>query len=250
MGIGYNEPKLKKLVRERVGVLSVKVFHSKQNLQSGASIVVLLVGLALSAISIAAAAAFFAQTNAKAKALMGESESMTNLALLLKQSFNNRECLKLDIYKGKFASKIKDPIILSDEAPPPTSQERKGGNATPSKFSDKGLSALRNSVGKGFEVSRIQMIQRTSVIGKDPGRVLADLKIQVIYKGKDQFVQKSKAADKIEPQLLTIPLLFDLDSDFKAVGCMDTPGAEDICKQNNGTFNAKDNSQVCNLTKR
>ncbi len=225
----------------------MKVFHSKQNLQSGASIVVLLVGLALSAISIAAAATFFAQTNAKAKALMGKSESVTNLALLLKQSFNNRECLKLDIYKGRFAPKIKDSIILSDEAPPSTAAESRGKAVTPSKFNEKGLSALRNAVGKGVEVSRIQMIQRTSVIGKDPGRVLADLKVQVIYKGKEQYVQKNKGAEKEEPQTLTIPLLFDLDADLKAVGCMETPTVDSMCKKNNGEPISNGTTQACKL---
>lgn len=223
-----------------IGVALVKVFHSGQNSESGASMVALLVGMALSAISVAAAAAFFVQTNTKAKALMGESESISNLALLLKQAFNERECLKLDIYKGRFTQKIAAPIILTDEVPATTAQTSKGGT---SKFDEKGISVLKNSVGKSYEVKRVQMVQRTSVIGRDPGRVLADLRIQIAFKG--QISDKKKD----ETQILTIPLLFDLDDTLMTIGCMQKPDPVEICKKNNGIFDDKAPISICSLSK-
>ena len=204
--------------------------------------VVLLVGLALGAISMTAAAAFFLQSNTKAKALMGESESMTHLSILLKQSFNKQRCLELDIYKGQFKKQIVNPIILSDESPSSGPEQAKGGPK--STFNSESVSLLRNSIGKSYDISRVQMIQRTGVIGMDPGRVLADLKVGVVYRA--QVAKK----EKVEPQILTIPMLFDVDPNFKAIGCMQTPMPEDICKKNNGTFNAKATSQLCVLKKR
>lgn len=204
--------------------------------------VVLLVGLALSAISVAAAAAFFIQSNAKTKQLMGESESIADLSILLKSSFNAKSCLKLDMYKGRFRKQINSPLTLTDVSP---AQAKRGSNDM-AMINPASLNLLRNSVGKSYDVTRIQMIQRTSVIGKDPGRVLADLKVQLSYRtSPDQ--KKIKLED---PAVLTIPILFDVDNNFAAIGCMQTPQPDDICSKNNGSFNAKATDQICSLAKR
>ncbi|RYZ60784.1 MAG: hypothetical protein EOP09_20735 [Proteobacteria bacterium] len=131
---------------------------------------------------------------------------------------------------------------LTDEVPPSTSQANK--QASGSKFDEKGISVLKNSVGKNYEVTRVQMIQRTGIIGRDPGRVLADLRIQIVYKG--QISDKKKD----ETQILTIPLLFDVDETLATVGCMQRPNPVDICKKNNGTFDDKAPNQICALSKR
>lgn len=180
--------------------MTAKRFHSGQNSQCGASLVVLLVGLALSAIGVAAASAFFIQTNAKAKVLMGESESLSHLALLLKQSFNHRQCLKLNVYQGRFRKSIAKMEILSDESPGKYSAK------TPSKFNYESLSVINNAVGKNYDITRVQMVQRTGVMGRDPGRVLADLKLEVTYKAK---IAKK---EKDDVQVLTVPLLLDVDN--------------------------------------
>lgn len=220
----------------------MKDFHSGPNSQNGASLVVLLVGLALSAISVAAASAFFIQSNVKAKAIMGESESVTHLALLLKQAFNSKHCLKLDVYKGKFRKTVAGPEVLSDESILSAAAAVKASK--PSSFNSNSLSILNNSVGRSYDISRVQMVQRTGIIGRDPGRVLADLKIEVVYKAK---VSKRESDGT---QVLTVPLLLDVDNTFQAIGCMQTPIPMDLCTKNNGTFDGKSTSQICNIKKR
>jgi hypothetical protein len=219
-------------------VAQVKAFHSELNAQCGASLIVLLIGLALSAISVAAASAFFVQSNAKAKALMGESESISHLALLLKQSFTKNKCLELDMYEGKFRKSIAGPFILTSAVP--AAAPKAGGHP----MNDKSIALLKNALGKSYDVSRVQMIQRTGVMGRDPGRVLADLKVQVIYRGP---LEGQKL--KLEPQTLVVPLLFDVDDKFRAIGCMDKPLASEICNKNQGIFDEKATDQICALKK-
>ncbi|RZA26593.1 MAG: hypothetical protein EOP10_03130 [Proteobacteria bacterium] len=217
----------------------MKDFHSRHNSQSGASMVVLLVGMALSAISIAAASAFFVQSNTKAKALMGESESVAHLAILLKQSFTKDKCLELDMYKGRFLKSIKQPMVLTDEVP---SSAPKAGSSS---MDTKSVALLRNTLGKSYDVVRMRMVQRSSVMGKDPGRVLADLQVQVTYRGAPDAKK-----DKENSQVLIVPVLFDVDNAFLSIGCMNNPLASDICAKNQGKYDEKATDQVCNLKKR
>ncbi|MES2744543.1 MAG: hypothetical protein V4655_03910 [Bdellovibrionota bacterium] len=202
--------------------------------------VVLLVGMALSAISIAAASAFFVQSNTKAKALMGESESVAHLAILLKQSFTKDKCLQLDMYKGRFLKSIKQSMVLTDEVP---ASAPKAGSRS---MDTKSVALLKNTLGKSYDVVRMQMVQRSGVMGKDPGRVLADLRVQVTYRGASE----GKSKDKENSQVLIVPVLFDVDDTFLSIGCMNTPLASDICAKNQGKYDEKATDQVCNLKKR
>jgi hypothetical protein len=199
--------------------------------QSGSSMIVIIVGLALSTISIGAASTFFVQKKRQAVSLQGDSEALNHWSMMLRQAYGGK-CLDLDDLKVQFVKNLgSDKYRVLAEKKEKTALQRQDGGIDPS---DK-ISYVRNSMMKSYEIFDLSMIQRSNIIGEDPGRVLADLRLRII----DKSTKKRSE--------LTIPMLLDLDKNRRAIACMKKPKADEICAKNKGTFNEKATDTICKM---
>ncbi|RYZ60536.1 MAG: hypothetical protein EOP07_00280 [Proteobacteria bacterium] len=207
----------------------------KPSSQSGASMVVIIVGLALSTISIGAASTFFVQKKRQAVSLQGDSEALNHWSLMLRHAFSDKSeknCLQLDDLKVAFDKSLggKEYKIWPGKLEK-TAAQRQADGPNP----DDKLSYIRNSMMKSYEIFDLAMIQRSGIIGEDPGRVLVDLRLRII----DRATKKRTE--------FKVPMLLDVGKDRKSIGCMQKPKADEICAKNKGTFNEKNTDAICKM---
>lgn len=196
--------------------------------------VVILVGIALSGISIVAASTFFSQNRARSIGLMGDSEALTHWSMLLRQSFKEGKCLKLDDVKPNFLKTLPggNPYEHSKVGAEETALARKGISRP-----NETLGYIRNSLPKNYELLKLSIVQRSNVIGEDPGRVVADLKVTI--------VDKINKTGKKNPTIFNVPMLLDLDETYKSIACMKTPDAKEMCAKNKGKFDENATDKIC-----
>jgi hypothetical protein len=205
----------------------------KPSSQSGASMVVIIVGLALSTISIGAASTFFVQKKRQAVSMQGDSEALNHWSLMLRHAFSDKSeknCLQLDDLKIAFDKHLVggQPKVWTGRVERTAAERQSDGvNST-----DK-LSYIRNSMSKNYEIFDLAMIQRSGIIGEDPGRVLVDLRLRIVDK-----VSRKRSEFRV-------PMLLDLDRNRKSIGCMKKPTADEICEKNRGTFNELNTDTIC-----
>lgn len=195
--------------------------------------VVILVGIALTGISIVAASTFFSQNRVRSIALMGDSEALTHWSMLLRQSYKEGKCLQLDDVKPNFFKTLPHgiPYEHSKAGAEETALARKGISRP-----NETINYIRNSLPKNYELSKLSIVQRSNVIGEDPGRVVADLQVKIVDKTSKQ-----------RETIFTVPLLLDLDKAYKSIACMGTPNAQEMCAKNRGTFDENATDKICAL---
>lgn len=193
--------------------------------------VVILIGIALSGISVVAASTFFTQQKQRSVSLMGDSEALTHYSMLLRQSWDDKKCLDLDDVKPTFLK------VLPGGKPKefPGIIQQKGKDRVGRVAQGETLKYMRNSLSKNYELDQFTIVQRSNVIGEDPGRVIADLRVTILDK-----VSKKKSS-------FTVPMLLDLDPSHKSIACMQKANAEEMCTKNLGKFDEKAAGQICAL---
>ncbi len=194
--------------------------------ESGLSIVELLIGLALSAISILAVTQFYFRSLADSRDTMGNTDAVGHWGLILHDSLSSGNCLSVDFLKASFKKSIGgSPKVVGS------------WNATQlktAKLKDKMVSLLPTGASS-YKVSSLTMIQKSNVIGTDPGRVFAEVEISYVTSGN-----AAKPTGKIYK--LTVPALFDLDPSMKAKACLKLPTPQEMCTQTGHKWNGGGNA--------
>ncbi len=212
----------------RVSMTRRRLHSDTSEKERGNSLVTILIGLLISSVVIVGASKFFLDSAVRSKEALGDSELMVYTNLLVKRGFTD-DCKLLNIFppSTKFIDELpKDPKLNSVVVSTLDEKAIKNLNVSHK------ISFIKNEKGKNFYIKSIKLIQRGSVVGKNPPSVLVDLVFTVSS-------QTSKASRGIQDYEIEVPSIFKLDKNLTFKSCNAKPDPDEICEYRGGKFDFK-----------
>ncbi|MBC7659278.1 MAG: hypothetical protein H7249_06175 [Chitinophagaceae bacterium] len=214
--------------------------------QSGFSFVALLVGIAMSVISVAAAGSFFIKNLKLSTAIEGEAEAMSNYSLLLKQTYTGPKTIEDPNGTGAIILDPRGRAWCLDLVGTDFNGFNSNGTSTPVQpsrlqiMSDSGPNQK-----KKYSVVGLNVVKRSNPMGTDPRRILADLVVTLDLKGyeKSATVDSSgSGSGATKRRTFKVPMLIDLDSSNRPKSCQQPLTTQEMCRVSGGQFNPANSS--------